>query len=94
MAIDFPADIAALRATYASIADVSDLDQIRADIAELSEQAGAPDLWDDPDAAQQVTSKLSHRQSDLERLERLESRIDDVEVLVELAIAVFAKPRD
>lgn len=85
MAIDFPADIAALRATYASIADVSDLDQIRADIAELSEQAGAPDLWDDPDAAQQVTSKLSHRQSDLERLERLESRIDDVEVLVELA---------
>src|SRR5690606_37829187 len=32
-----------------------------------------------------VTSKLSHRQSELERLTRLRTRIDDLEVLVELA---------
>lgn len=82
--IDFPAEIRALRATYDSIEAVTDVETIRKDIAELSEQAGVPDLWDDPAAAQLITSKLSHRQSDLERLEKLEARIDDLEVLVEL----------
>ena len=43
-----------------------------------------PDLWDDPAAAQTITSKLSHRQSELERLNKLAARIDDLEVLVEL----------
>ncbi|MEH0110992.1 peptide chain release factor 2 [Tersicoccus sp. MR15.9] len=84
-ATDFPAEIAQLRSTFASIENVVDVEKVRAEIAELSEQAGAPDLWDDPESAQQVTSKLSHRQSDLERVERLGSRIDDLEVLVELA---------
>lgn len=83
--IDFPAEIAALRNTFASIQAVSDVDKIKADIAELSIQAGAPDLWDDPASAQVVTSKLSHRQSELERLEKLEGRIDDLEVMVELS---------
>ena len=83
--IDFPAEIRALRATYESIEAVSDAERIRKDIAELSEQAGVPDLWDDPAAAQKITSKLSHRQSELERLEKLAARIDDLEVLVELA---------
>ncbi|MDP5227264.1 MULTISPECIES: peptide chain release factor 2 [Arthrobacter] len=81
---DFPAEIRALRATYDSIAQVTDIDSLRRDIAELSEKAGAPDLWDDPAAAQVVTSKLSHRQSELERLIKLSDRIDDLEVLVEL----------
>lgn len=83
--IDFPAEIRALRATYRSIEDVSDVEAIKAEIAELSEQAGAPDLWDDPASAQKVTSRLSHRQSELERLMKLDARIDDLEVLVELA---------
>lgn len=83
--IDFPAEIAALRNTYASILAVSDIDKIKADIAELSAQAGVPNLWDDPASAQVVTSKLSHRQSELERLEKLEERIDDVELMVELS---------
>ncbi|MFJ3956463.1 peptide chain release factor 2 [Arthrobacter sp. NPDC090010] len=82
--IDFPAEIRALRATYDSIAQVTDVDALRKEIAELSEKAGAPDLWDDPAAAQQVTSRLSHRQSEVERLTKLADRIDDLEVLVEL----------
>lgn len=83
--IDFPAEIRALRSTFASIEDVSDVAAMKEDIAELSEMAGEPNLWDDPDAAQKITSKLSHRQSALERLQKLEARIDDLEVLVELA---------
>src|SRR5690242_14351631 len=82
--IDFPAEIRALRATYASIENVSNVEKLKEEIAELSERAGEPNLWDDPAAAQVITSKLSHRQSELERLNRLTGRIDDLEVLVEL----------
>ncbi|MFC0581440.1 peptide chain release factor 2 [Micrococcoides hystricis] len=82
---EFPAHIAQLRKTLASIAAVSDVDQIKADIAELSEQAGQPNLWDDPEQAQKITSALSHRQSDLERITSLEARLDDVEAMIELA---------
>ncbi len=83
--LDFAADIAALRSTYADIAAVVDPERLRAEIADLSEKAGAPDLWDDPEAAQKVTSALSHRQADLKRVTEIAARIDDLEVLAELA---------
>ncbi|GAB3246629.1 peptide chain release factor 2 [Kineosporia babensis] len=87
MATDFPSEIRALRTTLESILKVSDLDDMRSEITGLSEQAVAPDLWDDPEKAQVVTSKLSHLQSELERLEKMSARVDDLEVLVELAEA-------
>ncbi|GAA5227342.1 peptide chain release factor 2 [Paeniglutamicibacter antarcticus] len=83
--IDYSVEIKSLRSTFASIEEVSDVPRIRADIAMLSEEAGVPNLWDNPAAAQIVTSKLSHRQSELERLTVIQHRIDDLEVLVELA---------
>ena len=82
---DFSTEIRSLRSTFAAIEEVSDIEQIKLDIAELSAEAGAPDLWDDPASAQLVTSKLSYRQSELERITKLATRIDDLEVLVELA---------
>jgi peptide chain release factor 2 len=84
-AIDFSAEIKELRGTFASIEQVSDVAGLEASIAELSEAAAAPDLWDDPDAAQRVTSQLSHKQAELERLKRLGHRIEDLEATVELA---------
>jgi len=85
VATDFSAEIERLRHTYASIAAVTDPEALRARIAELSEQASAPDLWDDPDSAQVVTSALSHAQADLKRVESLGERIEDLEAMVELA---------
>ncbi len=82
--IDFPAEIKALRSTLQSIESVSDPEVLRAKIADLSEKASAPDLWDDPDAAQKVTSALSSAQGELERVRSLGQRIDDVETLVEM----------
>src|SRR5690625_598463 len=73
------------RATLQSTEAVSDPDALRARIAHLSEQAAAPDLWDDQDKAQAVTSQLSYAQGELERLTNLETRIDDLGALVELA---------
>ena len=41
----------------------------------------------DPDAAQQVTSRLSHLNAELERIERVGQRVEDLEVLVELGLS-------
>ena len=83
--IDFSARIRAIRSTYADIAAVMDLERLEREIVELEDQAAAPGLWDDPEAAQKVTSGLSHRKSRVTKLRGVESRIDDLEVLVELA---------
>jgi peptide chain release factor 2 len=84
--LDLGADIAALRSTFNDIRSVIGVERLEAEIADLSEKAGAQDLWDDPDAAQKVTSALSHRQSELARITGIERRLDDLEVLVEMAI--------
>lgn len=68
-----------------SIEAVLDLEKLRADIAVLEEQAAAPSLWDDPEAAQKITSKLSHLQAEVRKTETLRRRIDDLGVLFELA---------
>ncbi len=68
-----------------SIEAVLDLEKLRADIAVLEEQAAAPSLWDDPEAAQKITSKLSHLQAEVRKAETLRGRIDDLAVLFELA---------
>jgi peptide chain release factor 2 len=83
--LDLSAQIADVRSTFSDIRAVVDVDKLRAQIAELSEQAGAPDLWDDPEKAQKVTSALSRAQSELNRVTGIERRLDDLEVLVELA---------
>lgn len=83
--LDLSADIQALRHTYGDISEVVDVTRLQADIARLSEEAGAPDLWDDPEKAQKVTSALSHKQAELKRINEIGQRLDDLEVLVELA---------
>lgn len=70
-----------------SIEAVLDLDKLRADIAVLEDQAAAPSLWDDPEEAQKVTSKLSHLQAEVRKTATLRGRIDDLAVLFELAEA-------
>src|SRR4029450_5436590 len=75
---DFPEQHAALDATLRNIEGVLDLDRMRKEKADLEEQASAPDLWDDPSKAQVVTSRLSNVQSEINRVERLRARLEDV----------------
>jgi len=84
-AVDLPAEISSLRTTYRTVREVSDVDALTATVASLTEQASAQDLWNDVENAQAVTSRLSHAQSELERLERMGARIDDLDTLVEMA---------
>ncbi|MFE6779831.1 peptide chain release factor 2 [Streptomyces sp. NPDC057702] len=85
--VDVSEELKSLSSTMGSIEAVLDLDKMRADIAVLEEQAAAPSLWDDPANAQKVTSQLSYLQGQLRRTEELRGRIDDLEVLFELADA-------
>ena len=85
MAVDFSEEIKNLRATMASVREVTNLDALAGQIAELEKQASAPDLWDDPDAAQKVTSALSRANTERDRVVEMDQRIEDLEVLVEMA---------
>jgi len=62
-----------------------DLDGLRAQVADLNEQVARPDLWDDQEKAQKVTSQLSHKQGELRRITGLRERLEDLPLLYELA---------
>ncbi|MFL6239484.1 MAG: peptide chain release factor 2 [Actinomycetes bacterium] len=73
-----------LDATLTSIETVLDPARMQTDLAEVERQAADPDLWNDQERAQQVTSKMSHLRADLGRLEALRRRVDDLTAAVEL----------
>jgi peptide chain release factor 2 len=81
---DYDTQIKQLRATMSTIGQVLDLDGMRREIADLGEQVAAPDLWDDQANATRVTGRLSALQGELDRFSDLDSRIGDLEALVEL----------
>ena len=84
MNADESAELKALEATMASIESVVDIARLKVTIADLSEQASVPDLWSDQEKAQAVTSKLSHAQTELKKVQDLRQRLDDLNVLFEL----------
>jgi len=81
---DFDTRIKDLQATMHTIEQVLDLDKMRAEIADLGQQVAAPDLWDDQANAQRVTGRLSALQGELDRFTSLQSRLDDIELMVQL----------
>jgi peptide chain release factor 2 len=83
--VDVPAELKELSATLASIEAVVNLDALRGEVAALEQQASAPDLWDDVENAQRVTSRLSYVQGEIRRVEDLRRRLDDAQTLWDLA---------
>ncbi|MET7393538.1 peptide chain release factor 2 [Dactylosporangium sp. NPDC005572] len=86
-ALDHAESLKSLDSTLRNIEAVLDLDRLRKEKADLEQEASAPNLWDDQVAAQKVTSRLSYVQGEINRLERLRGRLDDAQVLLELAEA-------
>ncbi len=82
---DFDTEIKQLLATMHTIEQVLDLDSMRAEIATLSEEVAAPDLWDDQANAQRVTSRLSVLNSEIDRFTELNGRLEDLGLMVGLA---------
>ncbi|CAB4922694.1 unannotated protein [freshwater metagenome] len=84
---DMTEALAALDQTMRSVETVLDLPAKRREIAALEEEAAVPDLWNDQDNAQRVTSRLSFVQGEVRKTEALRQRLDDLPVLIELAEA-------
>ena len=84
MAVDFETEIKQLRTTMASVREVTDLERLGAQIADLETEASAPDLWDDVERAQKLTSTLSRAKAEHDKVTGMDARIDDLEALVEL----------
>ncbi len=84
-AVDVSEDLKALDTTLTSVEAVIDLDRLRTELAGLNEAAAAPDLWDNQEKAQQITSRLSFVQSELNRVEGLRRRLDDAGLMLEMA---------
>ena len=81
---DFSAALAELDQSLSSIEAVVDPERKRSEIAELETKVAAPDLWNDPENAQRVTSRLSALQSEIDRISDLRARLGDLGALVEL----------
>src|SRR5580692_12536151 len=86
MAATDPADeISELSSKLDTIEAVVDPEAMRIEATDLREQAADPSLWEDQARAQEVTRRLSYLEGELNRLESLRQRLDDIRVLFELA---------
>lgn len=64
---------------------VFDVDGLRAQLEELDVEMTRPDLWNDQDAAQAIGRQKNAVQRELALHDRVETNLDDAEVLLELA---------
>jgi peptide chain release factor 2 len=85
VSVDVPAEIKDLANTLDGIEAVMDLPALRTEVDELSAAAGQPDLWNDQERAQELTSRLSRAQAQLRQVTDIRRRLDDLPVLYELA---------
>lgn len=84
---DINSEVAQLSSTLASIEAVIDIEKLTKELSLLEDQAGQPDLWNDPENAQKVTSALSRVQATINKVSSLRSRIQDLPIMLELAEA-------
>jgi peptide chain release factor 2 len=82
---DPKATLAELRQRLIEARGFLDLDTKEKELAELRDRASAPDLWDDPDEARTVSQRLARYEGLFDMVGGLSSKIDDAEVLLELA---------
>lgn len=85
--VDNQADkIALQRERVVAIESYLDIPGKRERLEELREQASAPGLWDDLEAAREVTTQLSRTERDVDRYDTLMAQIEDAKALNELAV--------
>src|SRR4051812_32338681 len=82
---DFSSDIDALRTRLDEARVYLRIDELRHRRPQLETEASRPDLWDDQDLARRVTGELSVAITDIEAFEELVQKVDDAEMLAEMA---------
>jgi len=82
---NFADDLATLAKRLLEAEDYLGLVSLRGRLADLEQQVGAPDLWDDQDRARRVSGEYAEVKGDVDVLVALRARFEDVEVLHEMA---------
>ena len=83
---DFPEEISTLRQRLSEAEKYLRIDELKNQKISLEEESADPDLWNDQDKGRQVQTDLSRVVEDLERYSVLQSRIEDAETLIEMAV--------
>jgi peptide chain release factor 2 len=81
---DFSGELSELNKRVDDARAYLSIDEARQRLGELEVEASKPDLWDDPDAARRVTTEMSSVRDDVELLDGLTERVEDVATLYEL----------
>jgi peptide chain release factor 2 len=82
---DPKAALAELRQRLIEAREFLDLEAKEKELEELRDLASSPDLWDRPDRARTVSQRLARYEGLFDMVADLTSKIDDAEVLLELA---------
>jgi peptide chain release factor 2 len=80
-----PQRIEAIRASFGLLRDGTDPEALAADVTRLEDQMQAPGFWDDAAAAAKVNTEYARTSRKLKTFTELESEIEDLDGLVELA---------
>lgn len=86
MSIELKNQLEELQKSLDTIGAVLDIPHLKGEISELEAKASNPNLWDDPNTAQKITSKLSLAQNQVAKFEHLSTKLSDSAVLLELAL--------
>lgn len=71
--------------TLKDLSESLDLDSRNARIAEIDTIISAPDFWNNPEAGQEIMQEKKRLEAKVVRYHQLEEKIDDLEVMFELA---------
>ena len=82
---EWESEVEELDGVLKSIEAVLNLPKLEKEAEELEQEASTPNLWDDPEKAQVVTSKLSRVQSTLNRAKTIRRHLEEIPLLYELA---------
>lgn len=82
---EYQQEISLLAQKLGTIKSVLNLQAMAGQVALLEEEAANPNLWDDPENATRVTSRLSRLQSEISQFTGLENRLTDLPILIDLA---------
>jgi peptide chain release factor 2 len=85
--LDLSSELAELEEVLASVLAVTRPAEVAREIASLEEEAANPDIWNDQETAQRVTSQLARLKAKKQKLDDVASRLDDLKVLIEMANA-------
>jgi peptide chain release factor 2 len=85
--LDLSSELAELEEVLASVLAVTRPDEVAAEIVGLEAEAANPDIWNDQETAQRVTSQLARLKSKKQKLDDVANRLDDLKVLIEMANA-------